>query len=452
VRRLSSDAILLTVLLLVTLVIAVFAVRTSHSQQQQGNEFPPRRTTYSPRRGGYQAVYEALESLDVPVRRWRLSLDRLDKPGALIIASPEQAITPAEWRGLVQWVQQGNLLILLTDQGSLFRSGTRPTDLLSAAPAASRPAQPAAVVAAARELRTQAAFHLDASPASPAPGGTPGPQALRSASLVPLYRDDRGVTVAYTTWGRGVVILSSSPWSLSTVGVGQADNFAWLLALLNAYTPGAGVQVFRRSGVQDAPSDPKHPNTRTPEHLNTVWFDEYHHGYGQRQGVLSLLAPVARLGLAQLLVAWLLLTYSVSRRFGGRVPDEGRVRRSRSEYLGGMASLLGRARAIDLAVGQVRRQFISDAVRVLGLPRDVQEPVLIAAAAARGIDAGRLQSLLQRSAAVTRSHDRKHQAEAFAMARELAQLRKELSSPAGALPRPTTTTAGTDYRPGSTDS
>src|SRR5262249_10352959 len=145
---------------------------------------------------------------------------------------------------------------------------------------------------------------------------------------LPLYRDARGATVAYTRWGRGTVLLCTSPWSLCNVGVGQGGNFAWLLAALAAYGPGSVV--------------PGGSTRRT-----AILFDEVHHGYGEARGVLSLLAPIAQLGLAQLAVAWLLLTYAVSRRFGGKVPDEGRVRRSRSEYLGSMAALLHHARAVD---------------------------------------------------------------------------------------------------------
>src|SRR5205807_8532164 len=100
------------------------------------------------------------------------------------------------------------------------------------------------------------------------------------------------------------------------------------------------------------------PNPQRPT-PNPVFFDEYHHGYGAERGILSLLAPIARLGLAQLAVAGLLLLYTVSRRFGRLLPEEGRVRRSRSEYLGSMASLLPRARAVGLAVSQVRRQFLA---------------------------------------------------------------------------------------------
>jgi hypothetical protein len=143
--------------------------------------------------------------------------------------------------------------------------------------------------------------------------------------------------------------------------------------------------------------------------------------------VLSLLAPIARLGLAQLAVAWLLLVYTVSRRFGGRVPDEGRVRRSRSEYLGSMASLLRRARAVDLAISQVRRQFLSDTHRALGLPRDAEQAALLAAAATRGVDPERLRSLLDRAGRLTESRDRSQQDEALAVARDLARVRRQLT-------------------------
>jgi hypothetical protein len=142
--------------------------------------------------------------------------------------------------------------------------------------------------------------------------------------------------------------------------------------------------------------------------------------------VVSLLAPVARLGLAQLVIAWLLLTYTVSRRFGGKVPDEDQVRRSRSEYLGSMASLLHRARAVDLAMKQVRRQFMHDATQALGLPRDTSQRALLAAAATRGVEPERLRSLLERAERLTRERDRTKQEEAVAVARELARIRSQL--------------------------
>jgi uncharacterized protein DUF4350 len=428
--RLTSDALLLGGLLVVTLIVAMFGVRSSGRREEE-SEFPARRTTYSPNRGGYQALYEAMEALRYPVHRWRYSLETLKEPGTLIVASPESAITAAEWRALAQWVQAGNLLICLTDEGGLFGRRRGREALMGTARRTSRPAQPCPPAEAAPELRTRNAFYLDQEEWAPVAWetredeGQPTPvmsmsAAVASSPLVPLYRDERGVTVAYTSWGRGAVVLSSSPWSLSTVGVGQADNFLWLLSTIAAYGPAAH-RAAGRPGSQKW----------TPQHLAPIWFDEFHHGYGQKRGVLSLLAPIARVGLAQLAIAWLLLAYAASRRFGGRVPDEDRVRRSRSEYLGGMASLLARARAVDLAVAQVRRQFISDAVRALGLPRDAERPVLIQAAAGRGLDPERLRVLLERADRIIDERDRSRQEEALAVARELVQVRQQLAAGRG---------------------
>src|SRR5439155_9647018 len=94
---------------------ALFAVRSSGRRQSE-EEFPARRTSYSPNRGGYQAVFEAMESLRYPVQRWRYSLATLKEPGTLIVASPESPITDAEWQVLTRWVARGNLLLYLTDE------------------------------------------------------------------------------------------------------------------------------------------------------------------------------------------------------------------------------------------------------------------------------------------------------------------------------------------------
>lgn len=450
--RLTPDALLLGALLVVTLGIAIFAVRSGRNREEE-EEFPARRTTYSAAPGGYQALYEALRALDYPVRRWRYSLDALKDRGVLIVAGPETPLTPPERRGLAGWVREGNLLIYLTDRPDTSEGLAGLAAMLEAPLQSSRPVQPTPIAAIAPELRTRAAFHLGNEEGKRGRGeeGRAGlsssPLLLFSSSpLQPLYRDDRGTTVAYTHWGRGAAVLCSSAWSLSTAGVGQGDNFAWLIATILAYGPRSGVGSSV-SGV--GTGRPQYP-TRNTQHPTPIWFDEYHHGYGQARGILALLAPMARLGLAQLVVAWLLLTYTVSRRFGGRVADESRVRRSRSEYLGSMASLLRRARAVDLAVGQVRRQFLADATRALGLPRDASQPVLLAAATTRGVDAEQLRSLLERADHLARERDRTHQEEALAVARQLVRVRQQLSGQWPAVSdhhRP----AATDHRPLTTD-
>jgi hypothetical protein len=480
--RLTPDLLLIAVLLVVTLGIATFAVRTERGDEDE-QEIPARRTTYSADRGGYQAVFETLEALNYPVQRWRLPLDSLSEHGTLIIADPEQPITGKEWRGLVKWVRRGNLLIFLADSRRALGSlgpGSSPTgaseaqeevededdsDSLDSSAFStlagsedvpvrpSRPAQPTPLAVAAPELRTRSLFHLDTPQAVLVVPGRPGrrvnrtkgrptpPSGAAPSAHVPLYRDAHGTTVAYTRWGRGTILLCTSPWSLCNAGVGQVDNFSWLLAALAAYGPGG--QGARRIGASResqsarliASELPALALMRTnsagsPRPLPPILFDEAHHGYGEARGVLSLLAPIARLGLAQLVVAWLLLTYAVSRRFGGKVPDEGRVRRSRSEYLGSMAALLHHARAVDLAIAQVLRQFRHDACRALGLPRDVPDETLLTAAGTRGVDPERLRSLLEQAERLAQERNRTKQDEALTLARELVRIRGALSGQA----------------------
>ena len=72
--RLTSDTLLLAAVLVLTLGIAIFAVRSGRGREQE-DEFATRRTTYSPAAGGYQALFEAMEKLGYSVQHWRSSLE-----------------------------------------------------------------------------------------------------------------------------------------------------------------------------------------------------------------------------------------------------------------------------------------------------------------------------------------------------------------------------------------
>ena len=424
--RLTPDALLLGAVLLMTLGIAIFAVDSGRTQEDESLE---RRTTYSSRPGGYRALFEVMEQLRYPVRRWRRPLDALAEPGTLIVAEPESPPRAGEWLGLADWVRRGNLLIYLSDHGHQLEKLLEHASLPEPPEQSDHPVQPTPPAAAAPDLRTRAGYHLDAGDGAPGAGSPladPGRRRLGVPDLLaapsaPLYQDEQGVTVAYTRWGGGAVIQCSSPWSLGTTGIGAGDNLIWLLSTIEAYGPKARVRG-RGSGVSSG-----HSLTPDPRPLTPVLFDEYHHGYEETRGVLSLLAPIARGGLAQLVVAWVLLRYAVSRRFGGRVPDEGRVRRSRSEYLGSMASLLRRARAADLAAAQMRRQFLHEITLALGLPRDAEPGVVITAAGARGVDPERLRALLDRAERLAGDRDHTRPEDALAITRELARLRREIT-------------------------
>lgn len=150
-----------------------------------------------------------------------------------------------------------------------------------------------------------------------------------------------------------------------------------------------------------------------------VMFDEYHHGYGESPGIMSLIGPEARLGLAQLGMAFLLLLFAVSRRFGRPILLRENVR-FRSEYLSSMALLLRKASALDLVVRETDRKFRADICRWLGLPPDASRETITAAVEERRPDKVReITSLLESAPSDEKS--------VMALQARRIQLRKELT-------------------------
>lgn len=214
---------------------------------------------------------------------------------------------------------------------------------------------------------------------------------------MPLFADSAGTTVAFSGWGRGGVVLLGTSWALSNEGIAMGDNLALVLNAL----------AWRDS--------------RPP----AVTFDEFHHGYGRRPGILSLIDVPARLGLAQLGLAFLLLLFALAVRFGQPVPLH-EERRTRSEYLSSMSALLRKGHAVDLARAELGRQFLADAGRVLGLPPGAApKAVLQAAAARRPNRADTLQRLIE--AAAQPPEEGLDEARLLALARQWHQERKELA-------------------------
>lgn len=159
----------------------------------------------------------------------------------------------------------------------------------------------------------------------------------------------------------------SSDWSLSNNGIKSADN---ILLVLNAL------------------------HHRDPERKLTVTFDEYHQGYGRGKGIASLITFPAKLGLAQIAMAFLLLVFAVSRRFGTPIPLRESARQ-RSEYLSSMSSLLRRGRATRLVRSELGQRFKQDVARSLGLPPSAEpEAILEAATRNRPDKAEALRELL----------------------------------------------------------
>jgi hypothetical protein len=148
-----------------------------------------------------------------------------------------------------------------------------------------------------------------------------------------------------------------SPWSLSNEGIGKEDNLIFVLNALGR--PGA------------AP----------------VYFDEYHHGYGENLAWQLVPLPF-KLAMAQLLLGVLIVMYARSRRLGSVVPLD-RGRRERSEYLGTMTVLLQKGRATRLAVQTAYQAALTGLRLEMGLAHDAPVPDVVASASRISEDAGR---------------------------------------------------------------
>jgi hypothetical protein len=407
-------------------------------------EIRPLRSTYRARPSGLRALYLTLEQLGYRPRRLHESPERLKENGALVIAEPQVRIASDEWRAIARWVERGNLLLLYSDTGHLFEPD-RPTGnpVMGASPVSTAPVQPVPVAKGAATHVVRSGYRLsmgvwgpwDGSTPPPGPQGTharhwsegvggpetgrgsrsgPSPlsvsgrgargEGLTPSPVIPLYADGTRPVLGYSRWGDGVVILSCSPWSLSNEGVARGNNLALFLNLVDVY--GAG--------------------KRRP-----IFFDEYHLEGGGGGGAWSLVPPVARIGVWQVVGALLLLVFALSRRFGPMIPTEIGVRRARTEYLTAMTGLFRRARALELAAAKLRDETQRDLARALGLPPTARpEEIARAAQEKRGVEAARVQGALDEIDHLAVARARKipiDEGRVLAAASRLYDLRREVA-------------------------
>ena len=331
-------------------------------------EFHPRPTTYSSGPDGLRALYLTLEELGYEVHRLRdpFSAATLAGPGRLLVVEPSVPLSHREWGALRRWVSDGNRAVLVGTPAlpDILQRLTpeRPADIA--------PIQPTYLARGVRRLAVRSEARI-ASPRSwkEKPGEeTEGPLSCSvewgtdeiAGGMVeraaPVFGDKSGGVVAHARLDRGEAVFLTDPWVLSNEGIARADNLTFLL---NALGPADG---------------------------GSVWFDEYHHGYG-RNTLWKLMPLAVKLGLGQVLLGLLLVIYARSRRFGRPLPLD-RGLRERSEFLGTMTTLLSRGGACRLALRTARESSLERLRAQLGTPPEEGEAAVIQAASRLNAEAG----------------------------------------------------------------
>jgi hypothetical protein len=402
-RSLSKDVWILIGLLAILIVAGVL----SKGREEASREFEilPRRTTYSARPGGTKALHETLRALDYRVQRNTHDLSEDIPNGALFVISPETPLAQDELDALRRWVERGNLLIMAYNQPPVVEDMGKEPRVKSAGPVI-----PSFLSPGVRSVGITGYDRIDVSEpifqrkreSMPLGGMKHKPErhtADRQSArpVIPLFADGPGTVVAFSSYGRGSVILLADGWPLSNQGISRNGNFRMVLNALQR---------------------------RDPDRKPTVTFDEFHHGYGTGKGIMSLIDTPARLGLLVIALAFLLLFFSASRRFGRPIPlVEGA--RQRGEYLASIASLLRKARAHDLVRRELGQRFLADAAMAVGVePGSHVEVILVAA---HKLHPDKINALTELCHAATSGEGVEDEAATLAMARRWHKMREDLT-------------------------
>ena len=410
----------------------------SYTQQPQKaeNEAAPNRSTFNPGPTGTQAFYTLLTETGRKAVRWQEPADNLvarkrDVPATFVIIGPvRREFTEQEVSGLLRWVSSGGRLVLIdrepieklavtsTDwkvdvapQNLLTIFDTDPSDqaAMTRSMAAAKPAQPSVFTNGVNAVQfSQFASAIKIESMSVAAKKPPGVSPPARTKPQPAYSPDtdgdsqdeytdespsepgpviqmsaggRNV-LAELPYGAGKIIVLSDPYIVANGGIGIADNAK--LAINLAESGGGPIAI-----------------------------DEYHHGYGANNNrLLEFFAgtPVVAIFFQCLVLAGVIF-YSRSRRFGRPVPYAEPDRLSKLEYVGAMAELQRRTRALDLALENIYGDFRRRAGKLFGLDiHSVSRGELAAAIAERtSLDRADIEKLLNKCediAAGERTNDR----------------------------------------------
>lgn len=363
---------------LVALASVVLYGRQGSSMQE---EVFPSRSSYSSRPGGTKALYLTLGELGYKVRRHRRDLSRLPDGGVLFLVEPLVPVGQQEAQALKEWMAKGNFVCAFLESAlpSSLTEWVGPEDPLEKPSESDSTAlQPSFLTIGGSPIRVCSRLRLSteqagqkendeqAPPSAHMPGAESSQLAFMAEGAAPLCADKDGITVSYSKFGAGGVLLCCSPWSVSNEGLARSKDIEMVVSALQAFAPGK---------------------------QRVVLFDEYHHGYGERRSLLSLLPPTAKLGLLQIGIAVGMLLFSLGKRFGAPVAGaEGR--RVRGEYISAMSLLLRRAGASDLVLGRLEERFRRDVARATGLrPSADEEEVARVAEAVRGVPREKVEGL-----------------------------------------------------------
>lgn len=306
------------------------------------------RSTYSSHKSGTCAIYITLGRLGYRVKRFKQEFGGLSKTNASLLIIPaidtERPIKPSEWTDLSGWVRSGNTAVIFLDRSKpvhekkeeekaypSFRSPLS-KDVNELNVKVPRLSLMDINKQAEKKVRTFSEKTGDY---------------IREAlerSLVLFSNRDNDI-VCCRLMGAGNIFIIRGAWMISNEGIIKGGNFCFLMNIIENYT--------------------------APQENMEILFDEFHNGYGENRNLWSVLPLNVKAGLVQLLIAVLLIAYTLSRRINKPVPLFDK-QRTRTEYLSSMTLLFKTANATKAALDQIRERFLGELRKCCYLPGDAQ--------------------------------------------------------------------------------
>jgi len=326
---------------------------------------------------GTKAWRDVLETWGVATDTWGRPLTHLssDVP-MLVILDPTERIDGDELSALDEWVADGGRLVIAPFN---YREGSGSGRLAKAyvqralnlfgvravngdtAETLARPAEDDPLTADVAEVLVPTEGRLNVLQSITDQGG--------SKAATVLLRDEKGRPVAVeVAHGHGTALILAEAEILANATLPEADNV--VLAANLVFAGGA------------------------PE---TVYFDEYHHGFADTQSVFGgpeVDVTAFRNTALALLAVVLVCAIGHARRFGAPVEEEAVTRRSAADYVRALAQIHGRAGAASTAASMLAAGLRRKAAAAAHVPATTDRVALAGALTSRGLPGDEIGELL----------------------------------------------------------
>lgn len=328
-------------------------------------EIVPSPSTHNKRASGYAGMYQLGEKLGIKVHRFEKPYHHLpDMHGTLLIIGPWLPPSKAESKILLQWLDDGNNLVLLDD----FATESSKTLL-------------AGLGASFDQSRTREEETLAIAPNIP-----------ESAFVHEIKAPCEGDLRSISNDEHSYVAKNSRGTALMQIKIGKGRCLIGTVPLMcsNQYLsdPAAkGNFQFLANWLASSPQP--------------IYFDEKCHGFVSEDNALTyLLKNKVGFICMQLVLIVLVAILSLNQRFGQALPQKAGRKISNLEFIDGLAFALSRARARDAALFMLFQPFKARLCKTLGVaPHESASCLATAWAEAAGQPEADLRTFLEQAQA-----------------------------------------------------